>query len=74
MIIPIIKDVQMQHIHFDPPEIKSSHKFADRVICDAIINYAREQGYTDLSIIDEEFIKSALIHEIRRKRNTEEGK
>ena len=42
----------------------------DKVLCDAIIQYATEQGYTDLCLIDEGFIRSAIIHEIeRRKRN-----
>ena len=45
-------------------------EYRDNVICNAIIQYATEQGYTDLYLIDEEFIKSAIIHEIeRRNRN-----
>ena len=44
----------------------------DRAIIDAIIKYATEQGFSDLYLIDEEFIKSAIIHEIqRRKEDTE---
>lgn len=41
----------------------------DKVLCDAIIKYATEQGYTDLYLIDEEFIRSAIIHEIERRKN-----
>lgn len=44
----------------------------DRAIIDAIIEYATKQGFSDLYLIDEEFIKSAIIHEIQRiKGNTE---
>ena len=39
----------------------------DKVLCDAIIKYATDQGYTDLYLIDEEFIRSAIIHEIERR-------
>jgi hypothetical protein len=42
-------------------------ELADNAICDAIIKYATEQGYTDLYLIDEEFIKSAILHEIERR-------
>ena len=44
----------------------------DNVICDAIIKYATEQGYTDLYLIDEKFIKSAIIHEIERRKSDAE--
>lgn len=44
----------------------------DKVLCDAIIKYATEQGYTDLYLIDEEFIRSAIIHEIARRANDEQ--
>ena len=40
----------------------------DRAIIDAIIKYATEQGFSDLYLIDEEFIKSAIIHEIQRRK------
>ena len=39
----------------------------DKVLCDEIIEYAKEQGITDLFLIDEEFLKSALLHEIERR-------
>ena len=40
---------------------------ADKTIYDAIIKYATEQGITDLFLIDEEFIKSALLNEMSRR-------
>jgi hypothetical protein len=43
----------------------------DKVLCDAIIEYAAERGYTDIFLIDEEFIRSAIIHEIQRRANDE---
>jgi hypothetical protein len=39
----------------------------DRAICNAIIDYATKEGMTDLYLIDEEFIKSAINHEIERR-------
>ena len=39
---------------------------ADKTIYDAIIKYAKEQSITDLVLIDEEFVKSALINELSR--------
>jgi hypothetical protein len=39
----------------------------DKVLCDAIIQYATERGYTDIFLIDEEFIRSAITHEIMRR-------
>ena len=41
----------------------------DKAIVQAIIDYANKQGYTDLFLIDEEFIKSAMLHEIERRNN-----
>lgn len=42
------------------------NNIADKAIYDAIIKYATEQGITDLFLIDEEFVKSALINELSR--------
>lgn len=39
----------------------------DEAICAAIIEYAIKQGFSDLYLIDEEFIKSAITHEIARR-------
>ena len=52
---------------FDSALLARVCDYTDNVICDAIIQYATEQGYTDLYLIDEEFIKSAIIHEIERR-------
>ena len=43
------------------------NNIADKTIYDAIIKYATEQGITDLFLIDEEFIKSALLNEMSRR-------
>lgn len=40
----------------------------DKALCEAIIRYAIEQGYTDLFLIDEEFVKTAIKNEVRRRR------
>ena len=40
----------------------------NEAICKAIIKYAIEQGYTDLILIDEEFVKAALLNEIARRK------
>lgn len=47
-------------------------EYQNNVLCDAIIKYATEQGYTDLCLIDEEFIRSAIVHEIQRRLNDEQ--
>ena len=39
----------------------------NRAICEAIRKYAYEQGVTDIYLIDEDFIKSAIMHEIERR-------
>lgn len=44
----------------------------DKVLCDAIIKYAVDRGFTDLFLIDEEFIKSAIIHETERRKSDAE--
>ena len=43
-------------------------KATDKLIYQAIINYCREQGFNDLFIIDEEFVKSAIKNEIVREK------
>ena len=44
----------------------------DRAIIDTIIKHATEQGFSDLYLIDEEFIKSAIVHEIQRRKGETE--
>lgn len=43
----------------------------DKLLIDAVIDYAKKSGYTELCLIDEEFVKSALIHEAERRANDE---
>ena len=40
----------------------------DKAICEAIIRYADDMGATDLYIIDEEFVKTAILNEIKRRK------
>lgn len=40
----------------------------NKAICDAVIDYARQAGVTDLFLLDEEFVKAALINEAKRRR------
>ena len=40
----------------------------DKALCEAMIRYAIEQGYTDLFLIDEDFVKTAIKNEVRRRR------
>ena len=42
---------------------------SEKAIVQAIIDFAKEQGYTDLYLIDKEFIMSAILHEIERRKN-----
>ena len=38
----------------------------DKTICEAVIKYAKNQGATDLYILDRDFVKRALINEAKR--------
>lgn len=40
----------------------------EEIICDRIIKFAEEMGYTRLYLIDKEFIMSAIENEIARRR------
>ena len=40
----------------------------DKEIIKAIQKYCLENGYTDLVLIDEEFIRAAIEHEIQRRK------
>lgn len=44
----------------------------DKLLTDVVIDYAKRNGITDLFLIDEEFVRSALIHEAERRRNNAE--
>lgn len=39
----------------------------DQAVIHAIIKYATAQGLDGICLIDEEFVKSAIIHEIERR-------
>ena len=45
----------------------------DKALCEAMIRYAIERGYTDLFLIDEEFVKTAIKNEVRRRREEGDG-
>ena len=72
-----------QYIHLNEPkvyhdEITQTYKSVNKIsvqinqmaethIVQAIIDYAKERGITDLFLIDEEFVKSALLNEKARR-------
>ena len=72
-----------QYIHLNEPkiyhdEITQTYKAVNKIsvqinqmaethIVQAIIDYAKERGINDLFLIDEEFVKSALMHEKARR-------
>ena len=41
---------------------------ADKLILKNIIAYAKEVGITDLYLLDKEFVRTALLHEVERRR------
>lgn len=43
----------------------------DKVILEAIIEFAKSEGITDLYLLDKEFIKTALVREIARRKEGE---
>ena len=40
----------------------------DKAIVQAAVSYAQREGFTDLYLIDEEFVKTALINEAKRRK------
>ena len=46
----------------------------NEAICTAIKEYAQKEGYSDLYLIDETFIKQAIIHEIQRRKGAHNEK
>lgn len=40
----------------------------EKMVCESIIDWAKENGYTDVILIDEEFIRSAIENEIKRRK------
>ena len=71
-----IKHITLSPPNFIPPnELSDVYSFTgkmiaqinditDETICNAIINYAKSEGYTDLYLIDENFVKRAIEREI----------
>lgn len=45
----------------------------DKVILEAVIEFAKSEGITDLYLLDKEFIKTALVREIARRKGGAEG-
>lgn len=45
----------------------------DKIICQAIIDAAAEEGYTTVFLIDKEFIISAIKHEIERRKDNHDS-
>lgn len=43
----------------------------DKVILETIIEFAKSEGITDLYLFDKEFIKTALVREIARRKGDE---
>lgn len=40
----------------------------DKVILEAVIEFAKSEGITDLYLLDKEFVKTALVREIARRK------
>ena len=40
----------------------------DKAIVQAVVSYAQREGFTDLYLLDEEFVKTALINEAKRRK------
>ncbi len=49
-------------------------KQVDKYIYESIMSWAKENGYTDVYLIDEEFIRSAIENEIKRRKESETSK
>ena len=76
-----------QYIHLNEPKIYHDeitqtytsvnkiavqiHQMAETHIVQSIIDYAKERGINDLFLIDEDFVKSALLNEKRRREKQE---
>jgi hypothetical protein len=77
----------LQYIKLPPPELKDFNPMQniieikvnavvadlkEQAVINAIIKYCIEQGYDDLYLIDEGFVKSAIINEIKRRKEEQE--
>lgn len=44
----------------------------DKMLVDSMIKFAEENGYTDLYLIDKDFLQSAILNEIQRRKKEDE--
>lgn len=49
--------------------MKDVEKADDKVIYEAMIEFAKKENFTDIYLIDEDFLRSAITHEIERRRS-----
>ena len=70
-----MKHIELENIHeaFDDYKIRKDIvtqivDMTDKVILEAIIEFAKSAGITDLYLLDKEFIKTALKREIARRK------
>lgn len=48
--------------------MKDVEKADNKVIYEAMIKFAKKENFTDIYLIDEDFLRSAITHEIERRR------
>jgi hypothetical protein len=48
-------------------------KTYDKAIVDAVIDYAKNEGITDLYLLDDEFVTTALLREAERRKKESNG-
>lgn len=58
-----------------PDMVSDTHKIGveiaktqDKVLIESVTDYARKNGFDELYIIDEEFVRTALLNEIERRK------
>lgn len=44
----------------------------EKMLVDTMIQFAEENGYTDLYLIDKDFLQSAILNEIQRRKKEKE--
>lgn len=64
-------DIKLEKRKVETPQniAASVVKFSDKMIYEAIITFAKEYGFTDIYLMDEEFVITALKNEIERRKN-----
>ena len=48
--------------------MKDVEKADNKVIYEAMIEFAKKENFTDIYLIDEDFLRSSITHEIERRR------